>query len=209
MGASGVFLSPVPAHDGTLLGDATEDRLYGAIAESGLALAVHASDPWNSTLNWQPLLPSRWMWDCGSASLEMQFAMIWVFGNGLLERFPTLRVGFFEGNLGWFPYLIQKMAMSYEHFGALFPAPDRSPLETFIDRCWISGETEEPLLGAVVELIGADRCLWASDFPHHEATWDPVAELEEADLSDADRATMATTAPMSFYDFEVSPAPRR
>ena len=199
LGASAIFLSPVPTNAGMLLGDPAEDRLYGAIAETGLGLAVHASDPWNSTLAWRPILPTRWMWDCGSASLEMQFAMIWVFGNGLLDRFPTLRVGFFEGNLGWFPYLIQKMGMSYEHFGALFPAPARSPLETFRERCWISGETEEPLLPMVVDLIGADRCLWASDFPHHEATWDPVEELEEAPLSDLDRRAMAVTAPQTFY----------
>ena len=189
LGACGLFVSSAPAADGRLVGDPAEDPFLAAAVAHDLAVGIHVSDTWTSTHDFQRLTPTRWMWDVLSGPSEIMLSMVHVFGSGLLDRHPQLRVGFLEGNVGWFQWLIHKMEESYENFGSVVAMPERTPLEQFRERCWISGETGEAELADVAELIGADRCLFASDFPHYEASWKPVDELtDRADLDDAREA---------------------
>jgi predicted TIM-barrel fold metal-dependent hydrolase len=54
------------------------------------------------------------------------------------------------------------------------------PSEYFRRQCWVSFEPEEWNLAACAEFLGADRILWASDYPHPEYHAGMVKELEEA-----------------------------
>jgi predicted TIM-barrel fold metal-dependent hydrolase len=65
-----------------------------------------------------------------------------------------------------------------------FPAEGRwlklLPSEYFRRQCYISFEPEERTLGPLAPLIGTDRVLWASDFPHADAPYPGgVATLNE------------------------------
>ena len=57
------------------------------------------------------------------------------------------------------------------------PDVHRSPTECFQSQCFINAEGGEPYLPAVLEFIGEDKLLFASDYPHpdHELG----EELEE------------------------------
>ena len=51
------------------------------------------------------------------------------------------------------------------------------PSEYFKRQCWVSFEPEEWNLAACAEFLGADRVVWASDYPHpeyHEGVVDEV-----------------------------------
>jgi predicted TIM-barrel fold metal-dependent hydrolase len=207
-GACGAFVSSAPAPDGRLVGDPAEDAIYATIAETGRAMGVHVSDTWTSTHDFQRLTPTRWMWDVLSGPSEIMLAMVHVFGNGLLDRLPRLRVGFLEGNLGWFPWLVHKMEESYENFGSMFSPPEQLPLEQFRERCWISGETEEHEVSEVAELVGADHVLWASDFPHYESSWTPVEELtDRPDISAAEARAMLCDSSIAYYGLGADELP--
>jgi predicted TIM-barrel fold metal-dependent hydrolase len=61
-------------------------------------------------------------------------------------------------------------------------APDlkRPPSAYFRRQCWISFDPDETTLPALAPVIGADRIVWASDYPHLDATFPGVVrELEE------------------------------
>ena len=45
------------------------------------------------------------------------------------------------------------------------------PSEYFARQCWISFEIDEKTLPALVPFIGAERIVWGSDYPHHDATF--------------------------------------
>jgi predicted TIM-barrel fold metal-dependent hydrolase len=57
------------------------------------------------------------------------------------------------------------------------------PSEYFRRQCWISFDPDETMLAftASSPLCGADRIIWASDYPHPDAKFPGVtAELSEA-----------------------------
>jgi predicted TIM-barrel fold metal-dependent hydrolase len=210
-GAVGVMVSAAPTPGaGRLLGDVAEDPIYAAVAAADVPMAVHVSDAWNSTIDLHRLTPTRFMWDVAAGPFDMMLGMLHAFGGGLLDRHPTLRVGFLEGNLGWLRYWLHKMEESYEHLGSVFAAPEQAPLEQFRDRCWISGETGEPELVDVARTIGADHVLFGSDFPHYESTWTPVEELTgRDDLTADEHRAILHDAPVSFYGLDPAGLPGR
>jgi predicted TIM-barrel fold metal-dependent hydrolase len=55
------------------------------------------------------------------------------------------------------------------------------PSEYFARQCWISFEVDEATLSPLAPLIGEDRIVWGSDYPHHDATFPgAVKELRDA-----------------------------
>lgn len=208
-GALGAFFSAAPAPgSGRLVGDPAEDPILEALVARDLPLALHVTDGWNSTFDMNRLLPNRLMWDVAAGPIDMMHGLTYVLTSGMLERFPALRVAFLEGNVGWIPYWAHKMHESYEHLGSLYDEPARTPLETLQERCWVSGETDEPGLAEVAALLGPDRCLWATDFPHFEASWKPVDELTgREDLTGADKTAMLCDSSVSFYGLDKATLP--
>jgi predicted TIM-barrel fold metal-dependent hydrolase len=87
-----------------------------------------------------------------------------------------------------------------EHYEILpFQVPwlKRKPSEYFRRQCYISCEPEEERLGEVVQAIGAERVLFASDYPHWDAKLSgaPQEIIERSDLSqDAKRQIMGANA---------------
>ena len=63
-------------------------------------------------------------------------------------------------------------------------------------------EPEERTVPATAGLIGADKILWASDYPHSEGHIGTVAEVKEAiaSLSDEDQANILGNNAYRLYD---------
>jgi predicted TIM-barrel fold metal-dependent hydrolase len=61
-----------------------------------------------------------------------------------------------------------------------------APSEYFARQCWISFEVDETTLPVLAPVVGEDRVLWGSDYPHHDATFPGAVD-----------ALRRTTAPMT------------
>ncbi|HET6915934.1 MAG TPA: amidohydrolase family protein, partial [Acidimicrobiales bacterium] len=55
----------------------------------------------------------------------------------------------------------------------------RKPSDYFRDRVWISCDPDERTIPALADRFGADRFMWASDFPHADHTPEYLRDLEE------------------------------
>jgi len=53
------------------------------------------------------------------------------------------------------------------------------PSDYFRRQCWVSFEPEEPYIPAVIDSIGEDRLLFASDYPHPDHPPDILDEVME------------------------------
>jgi predicted TIM-barrel fold metal-dependent hydrolase len=51
------------------------------------------------------------------------------------------------------------------------------PSDYFRRQCYTSFEADETRLGEVLESIGADRVVFASDYPHWDATFPGVTDM--------------------------------
>jgi predicted TIM-barrel fold metal-dependent hydrolase len=71
------------------------------------------------------------------------------------------------------------------------------PSDYFRRQCYISFEPDEARLGEVLSAIGAERALFASDYPHWDAklSGSPQAVMDRPDLnSDTKRKIMGENA---------------
>ena len=88
-------------------------------------------------------------------------------GGGVLEKFPTLKVAFLEGNCAWLPWLLYRLDERAELHGALTDVPlSRKPSEYFLDLCYISVDVDEYRVTDVVGRLGDDNIVISTDYPH-------------------------------------------
>lgn len=99
--------------------------------------------------------------------------------GGVCERFPNLRLLILESGGGWAASLLERMDEELEANPQESRWLSLKPSEYFRRQCWISFEPNDPVLPRVADLIGTDRILWASDFPHSDAVYpDTVGQLD-------------------------------
>jgi predicted TIM-barrel fold metal-dependent hydrolase len=112
-------------------------------------------------------------------AFDLQMAVgLFVLG-GVCERHPGLRVAFLEGTGGWIVPMLER----FDHQFRVFGSPDQKslPSELFARQCVISFDPDEAALAFTAEHLGADKVIWASDYPHPDAKIPGVVkELKEA-----------------------------
>ncbi len=102
---------------------------------------------------------------------DMMNSLTFLIAGGVCERYPDLRLIFLESNGGWIVPWLERLDHHYEVFDWDVPVLKMEPSEYFRRQCWISFDTDESTLAftANSELVGADRIIWASDYPHPDA----------------------------------------
>ncbi|MET7424297.1 amidohydrolase family protein [Dactylosporangium sp. NPDC005555] len=209
-GARTVMVPPILDAAKTSLADRALDPLYALLQEAGVPLVVHAVNPANSCLDIAGHLRGRIQWQMGY-SFQAQLATLHVLESGLLDRFPGLRIGFFEGDLGWVPHWFERLQATFAKMALVSRRLAEPVRETFRRQCVISADMNDPLLAETVRYLGADRVLFASDWPHHDGTWpDPiVAVRDHPALTDAQRREILVHAPAAFFGLDVADLARR
>jgi hypothetical protein len=110
-----------------------------------------------------------------------------IVGEGVLDRFPKLRFVFLEAGCGWLPYWFERMDEHYEVLGVQLPALKSEPSK-LLERgqLFFSCEADERELAHVVDVIGDDWIVFASDYSHFDSRWPGASEpiVKHPKLSD-------------------------
>jgi predicted TIM-barrel fold metal-dependent hydrolase len=93
----------------------------------------------------------------------------------LFDRFPRLRVASIETGSDWVLHLFDKLKKS---FGQTPYHYSEDPRETFRRHVWVSPFYEDEL-GKLRDLVGEDRILMGSDYPHVEGLADPSTYIKD------------------------------
>jgi uncharacterized protein len=110
---------------------------------------------------------------------EIQGSLIDIVCSGVLERFPQLRIVSGENDSGWFPHFLFRLDHAYERFGKLIADPLAIPPSDYIRRQVYATFQDDPVGPRMYELFGEDNYMWASDYPHADATWPNSSEAIE------------------------------
>lgn len=102
--------------------------------------------------------------------------------DGLFDRFPALKVVCVEAGCGFAAYLMDRLDEKH-HFFRMASQLKEKPSEYLRKNVYYVAEPEERTIGAMLELVGEDRILWGSDFPHIDARMD-AADLIRDSLKD-------------------------
>jgi uncharacterized protein len=186
------------------LGDPGWDRLWSAAEQTGLPISFHLKSGSWSGLSYQF---GKWQSAAFATILPMQLdeplaAMVF---SGALERHPKLKLVLAESGIGWLPYFLARMDLEWENLrNKIEGSPTIPPSELFRRQVMATFE-EDALGGQLIPLLGADSCMWASDYPHTDSTFpNSLHAIEETlgTLSDTDRRKITATNCAQLYGFE-------
>ena len=140
---------------------------------------------------------------CISFPFDMMTAMTAMVSGGVFERHPKLRVAFLEAGVGWFPYFLDRLHEHFEKRGDWIKNGWKREPQEYLERgqIYLTCESEEPILPAVTDLLGADFVMYASDYPHWDSDFPNSSRplRERSDLTDEVRAKIMETNARRFY----------
>ena len=209
LGVKGVFLYAHPPWlHGRGFGDPVNDPFWAELQDLGLTVGIHV----NLGLDY----PGDYIYPDGIAAsrligpqvhyvfhLDVQIAFTNFIFGGVFERFPKLRVLILESGGGWLPAMLDRMdhlnEVVYPH---LFTDRSLKPSEYFQRQCWISIDPDDTSAPWLASQLGADKLLWASDYPHEDAYPQPVEELKKhiKELSEEDQEKILGGNALLAYD---------
>jgi predicted TIM-barrel fold metal-dependent hydrolase len=170
-GVRAVMLRPNPVR-GRPIHHRDNDAVFERIAALGIAAILHEGRGGNVDFTGEDRFDTWYATRAVSHPVEAMMAFAGLVTEGVFDRFPALRVGFLESGSGWVPYWLDRMDEHHEHWApSERPQLGAKPSEYFRRHCAISGETDDRFLDGVAETLGADRVVWASDFPHMECKY--------------------------------------
>lgn len=108
---------------------------------------------------------------------EQMIGVMCIIGGGVLEKFPKLKVAFLEAGAGWVPFWMERLDEHYEYMQAAVPLLKMPPSEYVRQRdVYFSFEPDETTLPFVMDFIGDDRLVFASDYNHSDCKFPNVVK---------------------------------
>ncbi|MFD5764190.1 amidohydrolase family protein, partial [Streptomyces sp. NPDC127044] len=185
--------APVPGFGGSRSFALPEfDPFWKRVEEAGVLVSMHSSDSGYSRYSsdwegksqemtpfqaqtfrmlgeWRPVTDSVASWVC----------------HGALFRFPELKVSVIENGSSWLVPLLDQLADVYKKQPQGFLG---DPVEEVKNRIHISPFWEEDM-AELAGIIGVERVLFGSDYPHPEGLADPVTYIDAIQgMKEADQA---------------------
>jgi predicted TIM-barrel fold metal-dependent hydrolase len=211
-GAKVVLLRPAPVSGlrGTRSPFLPEfDPFWARVQEAGVVVALHVSDSgYQKYVNtWQGTdseflafsIPTFAAVIDGGRSIQDTLAS--AICHGMLHRFPKVRLLSVENGGGWVPVLLKQLEATYRKAPKEFP---EHPVDTFRRSVWVNPFWEDSI-ASLVELIGAERVCFGSDFPHAEGLAEPLAFFKQ--LEGLDEETIRRIGSTNMYELVGVPPP--
>jgi predicted TIM-barrel fold metal-dependent hydrolase len=190
-GCRGAFVAPFN-HTRKPHGHPAHDALYAKACELDVPVAVHPTyEPvWAIPSRFKEMGREREFFYNVMGRQGVQQAFLSFFSMGALERFPDLKLGVLEVGSGWVGSFLDRMDAVFDTISARGLPLKHPPSEYFRRQCFISGDPDETAAPHVIDHVGADCFMWATDYPHpdHRGTWVRALERFVEPLSNPTRA---------------------
>jgi len=157
------------------------DPFWKRVSDAGVLVAMHSSDSGYSRYSQE--------WEGSSGEMRPFVANVfrmmaewrpvtdavasWVC-HGALFRHPELKVAVIENGSSWLVPLLEQLGDVYKKAPEGFPG---NPVEEVRNRIHISPFWEEDL-AELSSIVGVERVLFGSDYPHPEGLADPVRYVD-------------------------------
>ena len=208
LGAVAIVVRPNPCQNRTF-DDPVYDPLYQAICDLDVPLVIHETTGDPTTAGGERYgmrTTDRYAFNhIISHSFEQMFASMSLICGGVLERFPALRVGFFEAGCSWLVYWLHRLDdhFDHRHLGKQMPITMK-PSEYFQRQCLVSCDPGDETIRYAVDALGADKIAFATDYPHFDSGGGAVADflaVEGIDPGDQHKILWENAA--EFYRLDI------
>src|SRR6266436_459595 len=206
LGMRSGFIRPNP-YNNRMLNDAAYNPLWAEAQELDFAIGVHEGT------GGMPAVGVDRVQQMGSSglgvgskhivshTLEMMLASLSLIWGGVCERYPKVRFAFLESGGGWIAPWLDRMDRHFDDKGFLNDAGLRMrPSEYFKRQCWISFEPVEGSLPHLVDYLGANHILWATDYPHADGFFPGAPAMIAEKLPEKTRHKVLAESAIEFYN---------
>jgi predicted TIM-barrel fold metal-dependent hydrolase len=170
------------------------DPFWARVNEAGITVVVHAGDAGLSSNGYAPdgfsanfrqgkMTPSIKMFAIERAAHDFLVTLIL---EKLFDRFPNVRIASVENGSEFLAPLFRRMAGTARKMPGYF---SEDPVLTFRRHVWINPFWEDDV-NEIVDLMGDERVIFGSDWPHIEGLPEPrdwVTELQKLDADSVSR----------------------
>jgi predicted TIM-barrel fold metal-dependent hydrolase len=208
-GCRGIYLSPdMKARGGKFLDDPGYDRFWSAAQDLEMPIAFHvvvrdraSFEEWNPPEGEKRLRFA--LFNFAFLALDVMAAFTQLLTLGVLERYPRLKCAVLETGANWISAWLDRLDHKHEVMASVTPI-SMKPSEYFYRQCLVSADPDESLTADVVRHIGADYFIWASDYPHVDASFGTVKEMRKrlAPLPLDDQRKVLGTNALRFYGLD-------
>jgi predicted TIM-barrel fold metal-dependent hydrolase len=189
-GARAVCFSEIPPHLGLpSIHTGYWDPLFAVCEETRTTLCMHIGSSSKMPAASPDAPPSTSiMLSCNNSMASLADFLF----SGVLVRFPTLKLAYSEGQIGWIPYALERADNTWEYHSNWTLAKETipEPPSTYY-RGRIFGCFTNDFHGmASIEAVGEDNVCFETDYPHTDTTWPFAREEAErmtASLTDEQR----------------------
>jgi predicted TIM-barrel fold metal-dependent hydrolase len=195
--------APVPTATGYRSpGDTVFDPVWARIDEAAIPVAMHLGDSgyqrwnarWGEAVEFEPFSSQPMhLGSMVSGTRAIHDMVAKLIMDGVLHRFPNLRLVSIENGSEWLMILEKRLRKKANQSPHLFP---EHPTDTIRSRVFTTPYAEDDI-SALVERIGADNVLFGSDWPHGEGLAEPcsfrdlLVGLSERDVDRIMRGNLA------------------
>ncbi|WP_433467059.1 amidohydrolase family protein [Spirillospora sp. CA-128828] len=189
-GVRAVCFSEIPPHLGLpSIHSGDWDPFFAACEDTGTVVNMHIGSSSKMPATSADAPPAV------AASLSFNNAMAslcdFLF-SGVLVRFPRLDVAYSEGQIGWLPYVLERVDDVWDEHRAwggvrdTIPEPPSTYFHRQVYGCFFRDRHGLESL----HRIGVDRVTFETDYPHTDSTWPHTREVAEEMFQGLDADTV-------------------
>jgi predicted TIM-barrel fold metal-dependent hydrolase len=151
------------------------DPFFEACSSTGTVICMHIGSS-SRMISTSPDAPAL-----VQVSLTAQHAMVslvdFIF-SGILEKFPSLSLAYSEGQIGWIPYLLERMDAAYRDHTWAREGVSLTQAPSQLFRQHVLGCFFDDVHGIEnAEQIGLDNITFETDYPHSDGTFPRTVEV--------------------------------
>jgi predicted TIM-barrel fold metal-dependent hydrolase len=166
------------------------DPFFAACNETGTAICMHIGSG-SRLIETSPYAPR--LVDVTLTFSTAQLSMVEWLLSGLLERFPKLKIVYSESQIGWMPFILERIDKAAANSGswaggtgANLERPPSSYVPGRVFGCFFDDDTGL----ANREQIGVGQLLFEVDYPHQDTTWPNTSEIVKRIASQVPRSDL-------------------
>ncbi len=185
LGVKGAFTRAAPPSQ-IPYWDRAYDTFWAALQEADMPIGFHVSlneyflgHQWKMTESVTAVQSPLHGYRFSVVMFDVQAAFAALCQGAVFDRFPQLKVLLLETGGGWIAHFLERLDAKHKLL-SWKTGLKHYPSEYFRRQCWISFDPHETTIPAMVKHCGADKFIWASDFPHFDASPAAVAETKAA-----------------------------
>jgi predicted TIM-barrel fold metal-dependent hydrolase len=177
-GCVGIYLSPdIAARGGRHFDDPVFARFWETAQDLEMPVAFHVvvrDRHWFR--QWLRKDPSDGLFGFAFLAIDVMAAFTQMLCSGMFERYPRLKCAVLEAGSNWIVAWLDRLDHKYRVMAHQTPIR-MEPSAYFYRQCLISADPDESVTAEMIRHLGADYFIWASDYPHIDASFGVVREL--------------------------------